>query len=607
MLSHRGPDDHGLYCKEHIGLGHRRLSIIDLSPAGKQPMSNEDGTVHVTFNGEIYNFQELREQLKSKGHVFSSNTDTETIVHAYEEYGVDCVQHLRGMFAFGIWDENSQELFLARDRVGKKPLFYCLSDGLFLFASEFQSICQYSGFSREIDRTSIDDYLTYGYIPPPKSVFKGLQKLPPASTLQLSMDSGAPVVRKYWQLDYNEKLAFNDDVEAVDALREQLTEAIQLRMISDVPIGALLSGGIDSSVIVALMTQLHSGSVETFSIGFNNRHFNELPYARMVADRYGTTHHEFVVEPNAVEILPKLVRHYGEPYADSSAVPSYYVSQMTRQHVTVALNGDGGDESFAGYDRYMGQQLAERYRRLPAFFRRGMIEPLLRFVPDSLPRRSRFRQARRFVQVAGQESGKRYCRWMSQVQPDQRAALYTDDFGRDVQDNDERWMLEIYKTLQQTCNEPLDTLLALDVESYLPFDLLVKMDIASMANSLECRSPLLDHKVMEFAARLPAKFKLRGRQQKFLLKQLAYRLLPREVIDRRKMGFGVPLADWFRGDLKPMLYDLVLSKRSIDRGYFNESSLRSIVEEHVNGGTDNSFQLWALLWLELWHREFVDN
>jgi len=410
QLEHRGPDDAGIYVNGHAALGQRRLSIIDLSPSGHQPMSNEDGSIWITFNGEIYNFRELREMLIANGHVFSSNTDTETIVHAYEEFGDHCVDHLRGMFAFGIWDTKQQRLLLARDRIGKKPLFYTLAEGQFLFASELQALTVHPIVRREIDLNSIDDYLTYGYIPPPKSIFKGVYKLPPAHTLTLSVTDSPedPSTQRYWQLDYNQKLSFASDDDAADGLTEVLTEAVRLRMVSDVPIGALLSGGIDSSVVVALMSQLNSGPVETFSIGFQDRHFNELPHARMVADRYGTKHHELVVEPNAVEVLPTLVRHYGEPYADSSAVPSYYVSQLTRQHVTVALNGDGGDESFAGYDRYLGNQVADLYRHIPGFVRKGLIEPLLRFVPESLPRRNRLRQARRFVEVAAQETGKRY-------------------------------------------------------------------------------------------------------------------------------------------------------------------------------------------------------
>ncbi|HWA98650.1 MAG TPA: asparagine synthase (glutamine-hydrolyzing), partial [Pirellulales bacterium] len=358
-LAHRGPDDEGFYASGPVALGQRRLSIIDLA-SGKQPLSNEDGRVWITFNGEIYNFHELRDQLEARGHRFATHSDTEAIVHAYEEYGPSCVEHLRGMFAFAIWDENQQTLFLARDRVGKKPLFYALADGVFVFASELQALVTHPAVRRTLDPTAIDDYLTYGYIPAPKSVFVGVRKLEPAHHLTLNLRHpsdplGQP--QRYWRLEYRPKLHVTD-AEASEQLLEVLNEAIRLRMIADVPLGALLSGGVDSSVVVALMSRMSSQPVKTFSIGFDDRAFNELPYARRVAERYGTDHHELIVHPQATEVLPTLVRHYGEPYADSSAIPSYYVAQITRQHVTVALNGDGGDEAFAGYQRYYADRMA---------------------------------------------------------------------------------------------------------------------------------------------------------------------------------------------------------------------------------------------------------
>jgi asparagine synthase (glutamine-hydrolysing) len=606
LLEHRGPDDQGFYVHCSAALGQRRLSIIDLS-SGQQPMSNEDGTVWVTFNGEIYNFQQLRQELLKRGHTFKTNSDTETVVHAYEEYGDDCVHHFRGMFAFGIWDQNRKRLLLARDRTGKKPIYYTVVDGQFLFASELQSLVSHPAVKRDIAPTSIDDYLTYGYIPAPQSIYKNVHKLPPAHLLTLAADDPAgSQTRRYWQLEYEPKLEVNDR-EAVEGLREVLTEAVRLRMISDVPIGALLSGGVDSSVVVAIMSQLASGPVETFSIGFADQQFNETKYARMVAERYGTKHHELIVEPNAVEILPKLIRHYGEPYSDSSAVPSYYVSQLTRQHVTVALNGDGGDESFAGYDRYLGSKVAERYKQIPAVLRRRMIEPLLSLVPNSLPRNHRLRQARRFVSVAAQPIGSRYSRWVSIFPPSGRKALYTPEFAEQISTyHAEDWFLQVFDEAQKRCSDPVDALLALDIDSYLPFDLLVKMDIASMANSLETRSPLLDQEVMAYAARLPANMKIRGRTLKYLLKELGGQLLPRELLHRRKMGFGVPLARWFRNELRPMLEDVVLSDQALQRGYVNPDVVRTYSREHLEEKTDHSFQLWSLLCLELWHREFQD-
>ncbi|MCS6860271.1 MAG: asparagine synthase (glutamine-hydrolyzing) [Abditibacteriales bacterium] len=615
-LRHRGPDDEGVYADGGVALGQRRLAIIDLD-TGHQPLSNEDGSVWITFNGEIYNFQSLREQLEKKGHQFRTHSDTETIVHAYETYGAECVQHLRGMFAFALWDAKEQQLFLARDRVGKKPLFYAQVNGQFLFASELQGLLQSPDIRREVELATIDEYLTYGYIPAPRTAFKGVFKLPPAHTLTVRVEgSGVRMeAERYWQLMYEPKLPLTED-EACERLLELLREAVRLRLISDVPLGAFLSGGIDSSAVVALMSELSDKPVKTFSIGFEEVAFNELDYARTVAQRFGTEHHEFIVRPNALEVVPKLVRHYGEPYADSSAVPSFYVAQMTRQHVTVALNGDGGDECFAGYERYAGNALAERYGKIPAPLRRGILEPLRHLLPNSLNRRSRLRQVRRFLEVASQPMEQRYLRWVTTVTPEQKDALYTNEFRWQVgrltgwnvstsqPPNLPTWLLDLFT--QTDGLHPLDRTLFVDVNSYLPYDLLVKMDIATMANSLEARSPFLDYKVMEFAARLPAHYKLRGTTLKYLLKKALRPLLPADNLHRRKQGFGVPVGDWFRSELKELLHDTVLSQRALQRGYFNGDALRQLVDDHVQRREDYTYQLWALLMLELWHREFVD-
>ena len=378
-------------------------------------------------------------------------------------------------------------------------------------------------------------------------------------------------------------------------------------MVADVPLGALLSGGIDSSIVVALMSQLSDRPVKTFSIGFDEQEFNELPYARLVAQRYGTEHQEFVVRPNALDVLPTLVRHYGEPFADSSAIPTYYVAKLTREHVKVALNGDGGDECLAGYERYAGGQVADLYQGIPAVIRRLGIEPLSRLIPVRAPRRSRLRQARRFLEVAGQPAAQRYLRWVSYVRADRKAALYTAEFQDQLADRlAERWLLGIWEQVEREGLESLDRMLAVDVESYLPYDLLVKMDIATMANSLEARSPFLDHKVMEFCAQLPCRYKLSGLTLKYLLKKAGTRLLPAQTRTRRKMGFGVPVADWMRGELRPWVEDLLLSSRALKRGYFEPEALRQLVSAHLDGQQEQSFELWALLWLELWHQEFMD-
>jgi len=610
VLGHRGPDDEGYHADGPVALGQRRLSILDLA-GGRQPMSNEDGTVWVTFNGEIYNFQELRQRLEGVGHRFATRSDTEVIVHAYEQYGGDCVKELQGMFAFALWDQRTRTLMLARDRVGKKPLFYAEVDGQWVFASELQGLLQHPGLTRQVDWTAVDDYLTYGYIPAPKTIFHGIYKLPPAHylTLKLGADAaGGPEVRveRYWRLAYEPKLRLREE-EAAEGLLEVLTEAVRLRMVADVPLGALLSGGIDSSIVVALMSQLSDRPVKTFSIGFDEQEFDELSYARLVAQRYATEHQEFVVRPNALDVLPTLVRHYGEPYADSSAIPTYYVARLTRDHVKVALNGDGGDECLAGYERYAGGEVADRYQRIPAVIRRLGIEPLSRLIPEGAPRRSRLRQARRFLQVAGQPAPERYQRWIGYLPRQQRARLYTPEFQEQLAGHQaEGWLLGIWEGVAREGLESLDRMLAVDVESYLPYDLLVKMDIATMANSLEARSPFLDNKVMEFCARLPCRYKLSGLTLKYLLKKAGARLLPAQTRARRKMGFGVPVAHWMRGELRPWVEDLLLSPRALKRGYFEPEALRQLVWAHLDGRQEQSFELWALLWLELWHREFLD-
>ncbi len=601
---HRGPDDQGTWADDMCALGHRRLSIIDLSPAGRQPLSNEDGTVWITLNGEIYNFRELRVELEKLGHRFHSKTDTEVTVHAYEQWGVESLKRLRGMFAFGIWDQKRRRLFLARDRVGKKPLFYTQAGGRFLFASELQGLLADPGVGREVNLRAIDAYLSWGYVPAPETAFKGIFKLPPAHFLLLDLDESSARIQieRYWSLEYGPKLPISED-EAREALREKLTEAVRLRMISDVPLGAFLSGGIDSSIVVGLMAELSDQPVKTFSIGFQEQAYNELDHARRVASKWSTDHHEFIVEPDALAILPKLVRHYGEPYADSSAVPTFYVSKMTRSRVTVALNGDGGDESFAGYERYLGNRIAERVNSFPGSG--WSANAMSRLLPDSLNSRSRIRQAKRFLAVATQPIAKRYGRWVTFFDEQGKQELYTQDFRAQLngfRPND--WMQSLFETAGAL--DPVDAAMSVDVRSYLPYDLLVKVDITSMANSLEARSPFLDHEVMEFAARLPVSMKLKGRQSKYLLKKAFSDLLPRENVHRRKMGFGVPVGEWFRTSLRPLLEDALLSEQFGNRGYFHMQRIRRMVSEHTERRADYGFRLWNLLMLELWHREFID-
>ncbi|MBI1747125.1 MAG: asparagine synthase (glutamine-hydrolyzing) [Acidobacteria bacterium] len=603
MVAHRGPDDEGLFCRGPVGLAHRRLSIVDLSPAGHQPMSNEDGQLWITYNGEIYNFPELRQSLIQKGYRFRSGTDTEVILNLYAEYGVECLAYLRGFFAFAVWDARQRRLFAARDRVGKKPFFYYHNSETFLFASEIKSILQDPDVRSRPDFNAIHNYLTYQYVPSPWSAFAGIRKLPPAHYLLL--ENGHVKIERYWRLDYSCKVRLSEKA-AAEALLEHLREAVRLRMISDVPLGAFLSGGIDSSAIVALMSEISHGPVKTFSIGFEEAPYNELAYARMVAQRFHTDHQEFVVKPQAVEVLPQIVWHYNEPFADSSAIPTYYLAQMTRRAVTVALNGDGGDESFAGYDRYAAAQLAHYYDRVPAALRKTVERVLLSILPEGRPSRSWVGRARRFLAALCRAPACRYGRWIAHFNADHKDELYSPDFKAQVSGWDADAVIErLFKV--STAPDILEVILDTDVQTYLPDDLLVKVDVATMAHSLEARSPFLDHVLMEFAASLPADFKIRHLSKKYILKKALSGLLPREILHRPKMGFGVPINDWFRTDLKGMTYDVLLSKTARSRGYFNPQFIQRMIDEHVTGARQWHYQLWNLLLLELWHRAFIDT
>ena len=777
-LVHRGPDDAGFYYAGgealgvSVGLGHCRLSIIDLSPNGRQPMSNEAGDVLMVFNGEIYNFRELRDELEEKGHRFRSRTDCEVVIHAYEEYGPACVERINGMFAFALWDERARRILLARDRVGKKPLLYAWDGRRLLFASEFQGLLACTEVSREPEPFALDLFLQYGVIPAPLTAFTRIRKLRPGHLAEVS--TGSFEERPYWQLSFQEKRPV-DESNAVEELRSLIIDAVKSRLISDVPLGAFLSGGVDSSAVVAMMSRAAEGQVKTFSIGFPVAAYNELPYARLVAKRYGTLHKEFVVEPDAIEVLPLLVRHYGEPFADSSALPSYYLARMTRQHVTVALNGDGGDECFGGYERQWANALAERVGSVP----RPVLRGLLSVLPDSVDPKNRWRRLRRFLAVATESPLARYRHWLGIFPSSLREFLYTPEFydtvAADSQEDpfdeafpvaaynelpyarlvakrygtlhkefvvepdaievlpllvrhygepfadssalpsyylarmtrqhvtvalngdggDEcfggyerqwanalaervgsvprpvlrgllsvlpdsvdpknRWRRlrrflavatesplaryrhwlgifpsslreflytpEFYDTVAADSQEdpfdeafrktegldPIDQAIAIDTAFYLPHDLMVKMDIASMANSLEVRSPLLDYRLLEYCASLPGPMKIRRGRLKHLLKEVMREELPSAVLDRPKQGFGVPIGSWYRGELEPFLRELLLSPKALDRGLFQPDAVREIVESHIQETHDYAFHLWALMMLELWFQTFIDN
>jgi asparagine synthase (glutamine-hydrolysing) len=600
-LEHRGPDGEGFWTDGHVGLAHRRLAIIDLRAVAGQPMSNEDGSIWVTFNGEIYNFQELRCELVARGHVFRTTSDTEVIVHAYEEYGRECLNRFRGMFAFALWDTRTRILLLARDRVGKKPLYYYKGHDCFVFGSEIKALLVDPAVPGEPDPVALDHFLALQYIPAPLTAFRGVRKLPPAHWLEVRNDRIE--MGRYWKLQYTPKRQITWS-EAVDELRWRFAEAVRLRLVSDVPLGVFLSGGVDSSAVVATMAQEMGHPVQTFSVGFEDASFDERPFARQVAELYGTTHTELVVKAPVTDILPRLVWHYDEPFGDASAVPSYAIAALTSQHVTVVLNGDGGDENFAGYEWYAKDLIVRRGEVLPLWLRQwlaswGQGVPLTR---------KQHRLVRKITQVAkllALSPASRYGYWMEHFSLEARQHLYTPSFGMTVVgSNPEGLFAEVFG--QSDTEEWVDTMLDADINMFLPEDLLVKIDRATMAHSLEARSPFLDHVLMEFVASLPSHLKLAGRQQKRVLKTALQDVLPDVVLKRSKMGFCVPLERWFREELREMAYDVLLAPRAMQRGYFRPQAVAKLLDDHCRGEANNAKYLWDLLILELWHQTFVD-
>ncbi len=601
-LVHRGPDAEGYFFAPGVALGHRRLSIIDLS-TGDQPIYNEDGTKAVIFNGEIYNFRELRSELESLGHRFRTTSDTEAIVHAWEQYGDACVTRLRGMFALALWDLTHRRLLLARDRIGKKPLYYLYDPERLLFASELKALVAHPDVTRELDLEALDDYLAFGCIPPPRTAYRSIAKLPPGH--YLVWQNGQIRLAEYWDLVFPEgpPRTEADYLEQFDSL---LTEAVRLRMISDVPLGAFLSGGVDSSAVVASMAAQSPRPVATTTIAFNERAFSEATHARLVARTLATDHREVVVVPKAIEVLPKLVWHLDEPFADSSALPTYYVASAARERVTVALSGDGGDELFAGYEWRYGLSLIEhRIRRcLPLWLRSALLSPLSAVWPkgDRLPRFLRWKFLLRNLSLQPERA---YFYDMSLFTPEEKARLLTPDLRRQLIHHDSFELYDHYFRKVRTLPH-LNQILYVDTKTYLPNDILVKVDRMTMASSLEVRSPLLDHKIIEFAASLPPSLKYHRTTSKYLLKRHLQRRLPSSLVHRRKMGFSIPLAQWLRDDLRDSSADLLFSSRAIARGYFELNQLRHLWDQHQRGQRDHSHRLWALMVLELWHRRFVD-
>ena len=602
---HRGPDEGGMHVEPGVGLGHRRLSIIDLS-TGQQPLYNEDGSVCVVFNGEIYNYQELIPELQRLGHVFHTKSDTEVIVHAWEAWGEKCVERFRGMFAFALWDRNREILFLARDRLGVKPLFYAvLADGTFLFGSELKALLAHGGLVREIDPCAVEEYFALGYVPEPRTIFNGAKKLPPAHTLTVKRGAPVPEPREYWDVRFTVDREMSVEEASAELVR-RLEESVKLRMISEVPLGAFLSGGVDSSAVVAMMANVSTDPVNTCSISFDDPAFDETRFAQQVADRYRTRHFVDRVESDDFDLVDELARLYDEPYADSSAIPTYRVCQLARKHVTVALSGDGGDESFGGYRRYRLHVAEERLRSvLPLGLRRPMFGLLGRAYPkaDWAPRVFR---AKSTFEALARDSVEAYFHGVSILREPMRRQLFTNNFRARLGGYNAMEVFHRHAQRVQT-DDPLALVQYLDLKTYLIGDINTKVDRASMAHSLEVREPLMDHPLVEWLAALPSSLKVRGSEGKFLLKKAMEPHLPNEVMYRPKMGFAVPLSRWFRGPLQQRVRDALLGDRLAATGIFNRSYLAELLDHHQSGRRDHSASIWTLLMFDGFLRNVVDQ
>jgi asparagine synthase (glutamine-hydrolysing) len=592
VIRHRGPDDEGLYVDDQAGLGMRRLSIIDLA-TGHQPIHNENRTLWVVFNGEIYNYRELRDMLAGRGHRFYTSSDTEAIVHAYEEWGEEAFARLRGMFGIALWDAPRRTLVLARDRAGIKPLHYVERDGRLYFASEIKSLLAAGAVDRSIDLAAFDHYLSFLYTPRDASIFSGVRKLPPGHFLR--WHDGRADVLPFWRLPAEEPFT-GDEEEAAAQLHDVLADAVRAHLVSDVPLGAFLSGGIDSSVVVGLMAEATT-RVRTFSIGFDEPAFDELEHARAVADRFGTEHHEFVVRPDALSILDRLIDHFDEPFADPSAIPTWYVSEMARRHVTVVLSGDGGDELFGGYDRYLPHPRVVAFDRLPIPEKRRLAATLWPLLPHGT-------RGKNFLRHVARNDDGRYLDSVSFFQPDEKAALLAPEVAQAIGESAETRFARHFDRFAALA--PHSRMMRVDFETYLPEDVLTKVDRMSMAHSIESRVPLLDNRVIDFAASLPSSMKIRDGSRKHVLKRAFATLLPPSILERRKQGFGVPIGVWFRGGLSDLFSDVLLSPTARQRGFFQASFVRRIVDEHLAGTRDHSFRLWQLVVFELWHQHYVD-
>jgi asparagine synthase (glutamine-hydrolysing) len=600
VLYHRGPDDEGCRVDDQVGLGVRRLSIIDLA-TGHQPVTNEDGTLWLVFNGEIYNYQELRDTLEKKGHVFASRSDTEVIIHAFEEYGDGFVEYLNGMFVFAVWDAPRRRLYMARDRLGIKPLYYWASEEQIVFGSELKAVIAHPDVPRRLDFIALDQFLTLEYIPSPRTIFQNIYKLPPGH--QLILHDGELTVEQYWDVHLRELPG--DETARVEMLTDLIRDAVRLRLVSDVPLGALLSGGVDSSTVVAFMSEALPIPVRTFSIGFDDQTYNELPYARTVAAHFGTDHREEVLEPDIAPLVERLVRHMDEPFGDFSVFPTYLVSRLASQSVKVVLSGDGGDEVFGGYEAYVAQDIDRYYRRLPDPLRQKALPALMDWVPPQAAKKGLINKAKRFVEGAALPASLQHTRWMMFMHDDDKAQLYQPDLRASLNGCTATSPLESH--FERAAQwDPLAQQQYVDIKTYLVDDILTKVDRMSMAASIEARVPLLDHRIVEFALSLPPHSKLRHGRTKLILQRAMRGRLPEGVLNRPKQGFSIPLKHWLRGSLQPMMTDLLSATCVQRRGYFEPQTVNGWISEHLRGRANHSHRLWALMVFELWHREMLD-
>ena len=592
-MVHRGPNDAGYYAASEVVLGMRRLSIIDLE-TGHQPVHNEDQSVWVVFNGEIYNFKHLRADLELQGHRFYTDTDTEVIVHLYEQYGEACVEKMRGMFAFAVWDANRKKLLLARDRLGIKPLFYSVTGGRLAFGSELKVLLQLPEISRQLSWAAVSHLFSAMCTPATQSIVEGVQKLKPGHLLIASAEGGIQI-REYWDVDFAPDYGKSEQF-FIERLRGLLEESVRLRLIADVPLGAFLSGGVDSSSVVATMAKISAGPVKTFSIGFTDPDYNELDYARQVAEKFGTEHHELVIEPNVLDVIDDIAWYLDEPFGDSSAIPTYMVSKLASDSVTVVLSGDGGDELFAGYDRYLVERRERKYETIPAPLRKaaGLVGQAMK----------QGMKGRNFLRHLALDGPARYLDANMLIREFDKASLFAPDAFREIQHHDPR--AASLALLQKGKGHWLSSLQYSDIKSYLPNDILTKVDRMSMAHSIEARVPLLDHKLVEFAATIPPELKMKGNTTKYIFKRAMEGLLPNEILYRPKRGFAVPLSRWFRGRLGPFVRDLLLSRTSIERGIFRKSYIERLIEMNDQGRAMD-LQLWTLITFELWCRRFIDE